>query len=231
MYGRRPQLKRHHQWTLCLIALGFLAVGPPQASAQTTSDEQLWLSVEARAGLTNDLDVSLTQMLRLDQGMTRVAKAMPELGFSLNLPAGFRLHGGYRFTADRRSEGDWRNEHRLFVGARYNYDVGPFELGYRIEFQEDLYDKRDTKLHDNVLRNRFSVALEAHDVVQPFVSFEKMANLGGSPGTGLRSWRVTIGAELDLGDHDLETFYRLRRPFNAPIDTDHIIGLGYRISF
>ena len=201
------------------------------ASAQSNSDEQLWLSLGAKTGLTSDLDLSLTQMLRMDQGMSRVGKAMPELGLSYDLPAGFRIHGGYRFTADRRSEGDWRYEHRVFVGARYNYDIGPLELGYRLEFQEDRYEKRGQKLHDNVIRSRFSVAVEAHDVVQPFVSFEKMADLGGSPGTGLRSWRITVGSDFDFGDHDIDVYYRLRRPFQAPIDTDHIIGLGYRVSF
>jgi hypothetical protein len=213
-----------------LAAIVVLLAAAP-VDAQSTSDEQLWLSAGARIELSDRVDVSLDQMLRLDQGFNRVGKAMPELGVSLDLPAGFRVHGGYRFTADRRSEGTWRYENRLFVGARYRYDVGPFELGYRIEFQEDRYRKRETALHDNVIRNRFSLALEAHDVVRPFVSYEALANLGGSPGTGLRSWRVTVGTELALGDHDIDVFYRVRRPFNAPIDTDHIIGLGYRISF
>lgn len=220
------RLRRLGNAAAVLIALACLV--PRPAAAQ--SDEQLWLSAALRARVTNDLDLSLNQMVRLDQSMSRVGKAMPELGWVYDLPKGFRIHGGYRFTADRRNEGDWRYEHRLFVGARYSFDVGPIEFGYRIEFQEDLYDKAGQRLHDNVVRNRFSVSVEEHDIVRPFVAFEKLANLGGSPGTGLRNWRATIGTALNFGDHDFDVFYRLRRPFEAPFDNDHILGVGYRLT-
>lgn len=199
------------------------------ASAQTT-DEQLWLSAGFDVEPAEDFQLSVSQALRFDQGMSRVGKAAPELQLAYSLGGGFRLHGGYRFTADRRDEGDWRYEHRMFVGARYRYDIGVFELGYRLEFQEDVYKKRGEKLHDNVIRNRFQVALEAHEVVQPFVSFEALANVGGSPGTGPRNWRFTVGTDFDLGDHGITVFYRLRKAFGGP-DTDHILGLDYGYSF
>ena len=48
---------------------------------------------------------------------------------------------------------------------------------------------------------------------------------------GLRNWRLTVGTEFDLDDHKTEVFYRLRRTFDFPIETDHIIGLGYRYAF
>ncbi len=210
-----------------IVIAAFL--GSPEAWAQST-DEHLWLSAGMEFEPVDDLELGLSQMLRMDQGMTRVGKTGPELGMSYSLGGGFRLHGGYRFTADRRSEGDWRYEHRVFVGARYRYDIGVFELGYRLEFQEDLYKKRGERLHDNVIRNRFQIALEAHEVVQPFVSFEALANIGGTPGTGPKNWRLTAGTDLDLGDHGVSVFYRLRKAFGEP-DTDHILGLDYGFSF
>lgn len=232
MIGERPTPTRGRIASalraLCAALVAILCLAPGSASAQ--SDEQLWLSAAVRTGVTDDLDLSLNQMVRFDQGMSRVGKAAPELGWVYDLPKGFRVHGGYRFTADRRTEGDWRYEHRLFVGARYDFDVGPVEFGYRLEFQEDIYEKRGQRLNDNVIRNRVSVSLESHDIVRPFVSCEKLANLGGEPGTGLRNWRATVGTALNFGDHDFDVFYRLRRPFEAPFGNDHIIGVGYRLT-
>ncbi|MFT6398193.1 MAG: hypothetical protein ACJAYU_002949 [Bradymonadia bacterium] len=214
-----------------LTALPLLAliIASSDASAQTT-DEQFWLSAGIDIEPVDDLQLSLSQMLRLDQSMTRIGKTGPELGLAYSLGGGFRLHAGYRFTADRRDEGDWRYENRVFFGARYRYDIGVFELGYRLEFQEDLYKKRGEKLNDNVIRNRFQVTLEVHEIVQPFVSFEALANIGGEDGTGPRNWRITVGTDLNFDDHGVSVFYRLRKAFGGP-DTDHILGLDYGYSF
>ena len=194
-------------------------------------DEQLWLEVAARVELVDSLRLTLAQMLRLDQGMSHIEEAMPELAFSYRPLSGFRVDLGYRFTADRRDEGDWRYEHRVFINARYDRDVGPIELSYRLGFQEDLLEKRGEKLNESVLRQRVGATLEVHDIVKPFVTGELLINVGGDVETGLRNWRLTAGTVLNFGDHQPELFYRLIRTFDSPIETDHIIGLGYRYDF
>lgn len=195
------------------------------------TDEQLWLEVAGRVKLVDSLRLTLAQLLRLDQGMSRIGKAMPEFTVTYRPFGGFRFDLGYRFAADRRDEGDWRYEHRIFVNARYSRDFGPVELSYRLGFQEDFLEKRGEKLNESVLRHRVGTALEAHDIVVPFINGELLHNVGGDADAGLRNWRLTLGTEFDFDDHTTEVFYRLRRSFDSPIQTDHILGLAYRYAF
>ena len=214
-----------------LLAWPNLSWADDDSDAPDLVDEQLWLEVAARVRPVDPLRITLAQLLRFDQGMSRIGKAMPELTVSFRPLRGFRFDLGYRFTADRRDEGDWRYEHRVFVKAGYSYDFGPVELSYRLGFQEDFLEKRGEKLKESVLRQRLGATLEVHDMVAPFVNGELLLNVGGDVETGWRNWRLTTGIELDLDDHKPEIFYRLRRTFGSPVETDHIIGLGYRYDF
>lgn len=215
---------------IAILVPFFFFVHVNSLTAQET-DEQLWLEASARMEVVDDLDVTLAQMLRLDQGFSRIGKVMPELSVAYGLIKRLKVHGGYRFTADKRSEGDFRFEHRLFVGARYRYPISIFDFNYRLEFQEDIYKKGGEALNDHVLRNRLGFSLDVHKIIVPFLAYELIVNLGGAPGTGLRNWRLTGGVEFDLKDHSIDVFYRLRRDFESPVNTDHIVGLGYRYTF
>lgn len=209
------------------------ALVPSVAFAATdepgVTDTQLWTEIGARVSLTKKLRLSVAQLARFDENVTRFGKAAPEVALSYELLDDLRIHGGYRLTADRRSEGDWRTEHRIFVGGRYSIDVGPFEFGYRLEFEEDIYKKAGKSLNDNVLRNRVDAAYEDLDVIKPGASFEMLTDIDSASATGMRNWRATVGADIELGRHNIELYYRFRRAFQAPLDADHIVGVGYRV--
>ncbi|MFT4705264.1 MAG: hypothetical protein ACI81R_002972, partial [Bradymonadia bacterium] len=151
-------------WPLRLLgascALTLLCI-TASASAQTSDDDtQLWLEAGIRGDITDDLDLTFTQAFRFDQRISRLGRVLPELSLGYDLPHGIDLDLGYRFTADKRDEGDWRYEHRIYFGGSYSRDVGPLNVQYRLRFQEDLYEKRGEKLNDHMLRNRLRTRLE-----------------------------------------------------------------------
>lgn len=217
-----------------LVVLLAVMLAPASAAALTpevaATDVQIWTDLAARVTLAKKLKLTVKQLVRFDQDITRFGKAATEAQLDYEIIDNLELHFGYRITSDRRDEGDWRMENRLYAGGRTWIDVGEFEFGYRLEFQEDIYRKAGQGLNDNVLRNRVDASYEDLDPVQPFVTFEVLSDIASKLyGTRMRNWRATAGLELEVGKHEFEFFYRLRRSFDTPVDTDHIIGAGFRL--
>ena len=61
---------------------------------------------------------------------------------------------------------------------------------------------------------------------------ELFHDLGDGETVNFRKLRYTFGTEVELGDHELELYYRIDDPQDNPFEaTEHILGLGYQISF
>lgn len=146
----------------------------------------------------------------------------------------FRLYGNreyvftyYRFLYERDKDGVLVIRHRFHAEARPRYQLGPVEVSYRIRYQEQIRGSIAEGLR-HTLRNRLQVALESTRPWTPAIAAETFHRLGDGEAIRWQKLRLTAGVGYELGDHQVELFYRVEIPQSDPTDpVSHILGLGY----
>jgi hypothetical protein len=206
-----------------LVAALVLAAAPARAE----TDLQTWFEAGLGRRLGKRVDLSFEQHLRFDQDVSRLQAVMPELGLAYRLHKLVRFGLGYRFIYERDKDGVLVIRHRLHAEARPRYELGPVEISYRLRYQEQIRDATADGLR-HTLRNRLQVALEKTRPWIPAVAAETFHRLGDGEAIRLRKLRLTAGVGYQLGDHEIELFYRVEILQDDPDDPiPHILGLGY----
>lgn len=206
-----------------MVAALLLAAAPTRADA----DLQTWFEVGVSRQLHKRVDLSFEQHLRFDQDASRLQAVMPELALSYRLHKLVRFGLGYRFLYERDKDGVLVIRHRFHAEARPRYQLGPVEVSYRVRYQEQLRGPIADGLR-HTLRNRLQVALETTRPWTPAVAAETFHRLGDREAIRFHKLRLTAGVGYELGDHQVELFYRVEIPQDDPTDPVlHILGLAY----
>lgn len=211
------------------IAIGLALVPLLAAPAgRAEADVQLWMEAGVSRQLDKRFELSFEQHLRFDQDVSRVQAVMPELSLSIRLHELLRLGLGYRFQYERDKDGVLVVRHRGHVDLRTSYDVGPLEVSYRARFTEEVRGSFASDDLRHTFRNRLAIELEATDPWAPAVAAETFHRLGDGDTIRLQKLRLTAGISRELGDHEIDLFYRVEVAQDDPTDpTPHIIGVGY----
>jgi hypothetical protein len=208
------------------LAFAVALAGLP-AAARADADPQLWLEAGGAWNLDKRFELSFDQHLRFDQDVSRLHSVMPELGVSYRLYDKVRVGIGYRFIYERDSAGSLEARHRPHGEGRVRHDVGPFELSYRLRFQAELRPGDDVR---HTLRNRVAVQLEETRPWTPTIAAEVFHRLAGDEPVEWRKLRLTAGVARELGDHEIELYYRVEILQLDPADPiPHVVGIGYHV--
>lgn len=214
-----------------LLLCTSLALGLAPRAAEAADPIGVWLEAAVRAEPVDDLRITVSNQVRFSDSLARLGRVLPEVSLAYRLNSWLRLDGGYRFTADKRSEGDFRYLHRVFADVRMRWEaLRDLQLGYRSRLQtETTRDRRDRRQNQPEWRNRVSATLAMHDVVQPRLSWELFAPFSNGGTLRAAEWRLKLGLGLDLGAHTVEPFYHYQRDIEVdPGQGEHVLGLGYR---
>jgi hypothetical protein len=192
------------------------------------TDGQLWLSAGVSWQLVKRVEVAFDQHLRFADDFSELDRIMPELTFGYRALDWLKLGAGYRFSRQRNNDDEWVYRHRLHVEARPALRWQRFGAEYRLRYQEQLRGIDASEGGRHTLRQRIKLRWAWSSDLTSYAAGEAFLALGGEDGTRITESEWTVGSSLELGDSELDLFYRLEVPTYTDEPILHIIGLGYR---
>ncbi|MCB2195672.1 MAG: DUF2490 domain-containing protein [Bacteroidetes bacterium] len=201
-----------------------------------TSDLEQWTSLSISKKINKHWKLSLDQEFRLNHNASEFNIYFTDLGVDYKINKYFSLGANYRFYQNKNNDNVFVTQHRWSTDLKYKQDIGRFEFGYRLRFQnkdEDFYTS-DTGNNLYNLRNKFSAEYNIRNCkIDPFFSTELYRTINSTTDTELSKLRWTLGLEYSIKKiGDIELYYRMDNELNLSYDkTTHIIGVGYKYSF
>ncbi len=201
-----------------------------------TGDLEQWTTLSISKKINKHWKLSLDQEFRLKHNASDFNIYFTDLGVDYKVNKNFGLGANYRFYQNKNNDNVFVTQHRWSTDLKYKQDIGRFELGYRLRFQnkdEDFYTS-DTGNNLYNLRNKFSAEYNIRNCkIDPFFSTELYRTINNSNDTDLSKLRWTLGVEYSIKKFgDIELYYRMDNELNLSYDkTTYIIGIGYKYSF
>lgn len=207
--------------TSSFVTVALLCLSAGSASAEVSTESELWLEMGVRYEPARRLRLGVDQQFRIDENMSRPQAFMSDFSLRYSPLRWLRLAGGYRLATEKDNNGVSRLRHRwhLDIGTRHRFR--PITLRFRLRFQEQARSEEDDGTPwRHTLRFRFGAQLRRIPVVDPFLNFEVYLRLGSDEGAViLRKLRGTIGVSFDTSAGELGLGYRIEGHF-----VDGLIG-------
>ncbi|MCA9581481.1 MAG: DUF2490 domain-containing protein [Myxococcales bacterium] len=200
------------------------------SSASVKADDtRLWFEGGLRGEPIDDLDLSLDQLLRLENDVSEIGMVGLEPKVELRITKWMELGGGYRLSYEPRGPKKSRVFHRFFGGPEFRLKLRPVTTRLRLRYQEDLrFAKKGTKA-EHTARARLGFELDLDEEWAPYVDGEIWVALArGGVAAEEDRWRIKVGMQWELGQESWDVSYRVQGPFAGP-GLDHILGLDYRL--
>jgi hypothetical protein len=212
-----------------------LMTNPAAAQARDPADGELWTALGLRLKMPQKLSATLTQHLRMDEGMSRLDVASSELALRYRPSGWWQIEGGYRYEREHDNDAVFQDRHRFFANTRFERKFEPLKLQLRIQWQEQLRDERDDGTPTrHILRTRAKLALRKVPGIDPYASVEIFQRLDGQdrdvPSGTVQKLRFKVGFERRIGKIELDARYGLVVPIHDERDPlRHIVSVGLRL--
>lgn len=212
-----------------LIAIGVLLFTPAMGQVK---DAGLWTSVSFEAKLVKKLSINISQEFRFNENITELGAALTDAGFSYKFNKHFQFAANYRFTQRYKLENYYSFRHRFYADVKYSHKIKPFEMSWRIRFQDQISDigrASDGGIPEYYFRNKLGLKLDLDKSYKPYISLELFSPLGYPRLNAFDGIRGTTGIEYDFSKHHkIDVYYMIQKELNVSNpETDFVIGLGY----
>ena len=198
------------------------------------NDFAMWGSLTVRKHIVSGLSLSVNGEIRSANTVRDINLwwVNPELNFKFN--DYFSLMAGYRFSQVNRTD-HYEPGHRWYAGGTIGVGIGPVRLSLRELIEQIYYTDREKGSYGSVvsyLRSRLNVDLRFESL--PFVPYAEVENflyiIDYKKGTtGIM--RYSAGVRIPVAKvNTFNVYYRCQQYFNDS-PNDHILGLGYTLSF
>lgn len=215
----------------------FFGISPSlnQVIAQQ-NDFQCWPFVQLNLEVIKNLRVTVEEEARFRENCTQIGRQLNNIGVSYRFNKYLKAALTYRIEADWKNPDEyvWRNGVMGDVALRYI--AGRLTIGYRLRVQSnkvEFSEKKDSWF--NGVRNRHKLTLE-YDLkgipLVPIVEGELFANLAGSKGSSVSSYRAWVGMSYILGKkHEISLKYGIDQELNTvdPLRA-YVIAIGYTLN-
>ena len=216
-----------------LVSLFFC--GTAVAAGDRQDDFAVWSSITVRKHIVSGLSLSLNGELRTARTATDINLwwVNPELRFRFNEL--FSLEAGYRYARVNRID-YWEPAHRWYAGGTIGISIGPVYFYLRELIEQIYYTDRDPNASGSVisyLRSRLRVELKMDALpITPFIGVENFLYLFDYRKGETGIMRYTAGVRVPVGKmHSFSGYYRFQQTFSSSGLDEHILGLGYTLSF
>jgi hypothetical protein len=199
-------------------------------SARATDELLVALRVGAHHELLPKLRAALSGELRLDDGLSRLERVMPQVAISYRLIKPVALAGGYRLAYARNEDRQFEVAQRVHADGNLSGSLFRLKLKYRLRVLDQFEARRSggTK-HKPTLRNSLALS-PGRWPLRPFVSAEHFLSLDDLGNEPTRQWRLSAGVHLEQGPATYELYYRLDLPIaSSDAARTHLLGVGVAI--
>jgi hypothetical protein len=199
------------------------------------NDAGLWTNITIEKKIIKDLDVVLTEEVRMYENITEVGSFFTDIGVEYSIYKGLRAGLFYRYINKRQLDNSYSQNHRFYADVAYKQKIKRFDISYRVRYQVQYkgYNTSETghvpewyfrqKIHFGYnTKSRFDPYMDAELWYFLNPEWSRFDNIRISAGVVTR---ITKHQSLDIG-------YIINKEFNVtdPI-TSYIILIGYKISF
>ena len=203
-----------------LLPFGLLLL-PSLAHAEL--DDKLWLKAGLRVKPTKSVKLELTQHIRYDTNITRQKSVMPELEVAYRPISWLQLATAYRYVSERGKSGGFEPAHRFTVLSAVDPELGPVELSYRLQYQEE----HDSQSFEAAIRNKLGVKVDTNTRFTPLLTFELFTSPMNNQLSNTQH-RIAAGCSIKITKR-----HRLtpRFIYQTELDGDHDIGRIYSLGY
>jgi len=147
-------------------------------SAQETKvvqDLQLWTGAGIEKTWRKTWTLSLQEEIRFKQDITEINNFFTEAGLRYRISKNFALEGGYRYTRDRKSDGNYETLTRYNLDLRYKGRLDFITIYYRLRYQKEvegfnLFNQAAD--YEKYVRHRIRFRYNDFPKIKPYVSAE-----------------------------------------------------------
>lgn len=205
-----------------------------RGESRDPDESELWTNIGIRVETPSGIDVTLTQNLRWNEGVSNLYLVAPEIALKYGAARWMHLETGYRYMAERDNDGLFQPRHRIFANARLRAKAGPAGFEFRTQWQEEFRDEQDDGTpRRQMLRLRAKAKLRSKGLFKPYASVESFRRLDGAdpdiPEGTLTSLRWTLGVEWEWGTRELDLRYHFVSPqHDSEKAQRHVLSVGLR---
>jgi len=196
------------------------------------NDAGLWTSVKVETKVVKGLNASIIQEFRFYENITELGAYYTEAGLDYKINKHFQVEVNYRFTHKRKVENYYSIRHRFGIDLKYSKKIKPFELKYRVRFQDQYTDigrSKDGGIAEYYLRNKLSLQWDLKKAYTPYVSVELFSPLNYPRFYAFDNIRSIAGIEYAFTKHHkLDLYYMIHKEVNVSQPyTYYVFGIGY----
>ncbi len=214
------------------ISLFFLVLFLVFKMNAQTADAGLWVDASLSRELTDNLNLTLSPEIRLDENMTRWARGFFDLGAEYRVSKRVSMSATYR--------GGWANDgvhidsrQRVQYGVSAKDKRGDFVLQYQTRFQASLSGVASDADADfvSVWRNRAGVKYTGLKRLDVSTSFEVFNSVSSYTPFALENWRWMSQVTRKISKKQSATVgYLIQRDLTeSPQEMDYVILLSYKV--
>lgn len=218
-----------------LFLFSFLAV----AGGLTAQDNDfgIWLELNGKQNITNELDLQLTTEIRTFDNTSRVRMVFLEGGLEYSLTKNISVGGSYRLISRLEDDGVFYWRHRLLTDLNASMPKGNFTFSARLRLQRTtrtyIEDEEDLQA-SYVLRCRLKADYDIPGLpLKPYIYYEPFfPAFSGSAVSGINKYRISAGTHLRLTNRSrIMAGYIFQRDTEPRLRKLNVFSLAYSLRF
>jgi len=208
-----------------------------QVEAQEARDFGVWGTVSFGTDVTDDIDLSIEQEVRMEQNASVAGVIFTSLGLDYRFSRPFQVGINYRFILNDREPGLYGHRHRVMLDLQYRQIIRQWTFAYRARGQSEV---RTINYADEYgfaptfdLRNTFKGVYQLNRRFELYGSFDlrvlwRDADIPDF--RGVDRFRYRLGTDILLArEQSIGIFIQHQREINvAEREVEFVIGLEYK---
>lgn len=217
-----------------LIRCSIFAIILSSTSHAQIDDIGIWSGITLQTKITRQLEVSLTEQLRLKNDATRINLFLSDIGLDYEISKKLKVGFHYRYIKSNQ-ENYFSNRHRFYGDLAWKEKVKFFSITLRERVQEqysDYYSSETGKIPVWELRSKLTVKLDLDKKYSPYLSGEIFYLLDNESNEyGLTQYRYETGINYDINRiHSFNPFLIWQIRHSSKFN-ELIYGIMYTFSY
>lgn len=197
-------------------------------------DIGVWSGITFQTKITRELEVSLTEQLRLKNDVTRISLLLSDIGLSYDVSKKLQVGLNYRYIKSNQ-DNYYSNRHRIYADLAWKEKIKFISITLRERVQEqysDYYSSETGKVPDWVLRSKLTAKIDLDKKYSPYLSGEIFYLLDNeSNENGLTQYRYETGINYNINRiHSINPFFIFQKSHSIKFN-ELIYGLMYTFSY
>ncbi len=217
-----------------LIRCSIFAIILSSRSHAQIDDMGIWTGITFQTKITRQLEVSLTEQLRLKNDASRISLILSDIGLSYDVTKKLKVGLNYRYIKSNQ-DNYFSNRHRFYADIAWKEKIKSISITLRERVQKqysDYFSSETGKIPVWVLRSKLTAKLDLDKKYFPYLSGEIFYLLDNESNEyGLTQYRYEAGINYDINRlHSINPFLIFQKSHSSKFN-ELIYGIMYTFSY